>query len=320
MEELRREQLALERGYYADNSWATRSTQIKKYLEFVELFADNRAPFPCTSERVALYAAWLARTLTYRSVINYISGLNFFLKKNGADVISYDNYFVEATLKGIRRAKGDAPHRAPPILPHMLIRVFNELTANQGHIAWRAAVLCCFRALLRKSQVTSSDATLCRSDFLFFDWGMIITVRRCKTIQFMERKLEIPVARCINKALCAVYWTELHFNQILAGPGEAAFRVPSGREGSEPMSYKVYQDTLRLFSNRAGLGDFDFTSHSLRRGGCTFLSMCGATIEELRVRGDWASDAVFGYLKTPLQSRILNDIRVASALANLDVE
>ena len=284
-------------------------------MEFVDRFVEDRAPLPCPSERVALYATWLARDMTYRSVINYLSGLSNFLRQQGGRGIEYGNYSVAATIKGIRRDKGDAPRRAPPLLPVMLIKIFGGLTTNMGHNAWRAAVLCSFRALLRKCQVTESESALVRGDFKMHEWGMIIKVRRSKTIQFRERTLEIPVARCENKQLCAVHWTSVHFSEIPSGPETMAFRVPGAAGGSSPMSYRIYQEMLRIFSNKAGYGEMEITSHSLRRGGCTFLAMCGASIEEIKTRGDWASETVYSYLKTPLQTRVLNDMRVASTLA-----
>ena len=253
--------------------------------------------------------------MTYRSVVNYLSGLSNFLKQNGQAGIAYDDYRVSSTLKGIRRDKGDAPRQAPPLLPSMLIKIFAGLTENAGHVSWRAAVLCSFRALLRKCQVTSSDSMLLRRDFTMLDWGMIIRVRRSKTIQFRERILEIPVASCCNRQLCAVYWTARHFREIPAGVDEGAFRVPGGRGVSVPLTYGMYQDVLRIFAAKAGFGELDFTSHSLRRGGCTFLSMCGASIEEIKARGDWASETVYTYLRTPLQVRVLNDLKVAATLA-----
>lgn len=293
--------------------------QIRRYLEFIKKFSSGRAPFPCPPETVALYATYLARTLTYRSVLNYLSALSFFLKQNSQPSIKYDEYVIAATLKGIRREKGDEPRRAAPLLPSMLIKIFAGLTHNTGHVSWRAAVLCSFRALLRKAQVTESDSTLQRKHFKFFTWGMIITVRKSKTIQYRERVLEIPVARSPRKSLCAVHWTELHFSQIPAMPSDFAFRLPAPGGRSTPLTYKIYQETLKLFVDRAGLGDQDFSSHSLRRGGCTYLAMCGASIEELRARGDWASETIFDYLKTPLQVRIVNDMKVATALAAADI-
>ena len=103
-----------------------------------------------------------------------------------------------------------------------------------------------------------------------------------------------------NSDLCAVYWAERHFEQLPAPPGEIAFRVPVGGGGSAPLTYKAYQATLRIFAEKAEMGPESVSSHSLRRDGCTFLSLCGATIEELRSRGDWCTDTVFTYLKTPL--------------------
>ena len=149
---------------------------------------------------------------------------------------------------------------------------------------------------------------------------MIISIRRSKTIQFRERVLEVPVARCPNHRLCAVFWTEKHFSQIPAPQGAVAFRIPGRGGGSSAMSYPIYQDTLKMFAGRAGLDPSSVSSHSLRRGGCTYLSMCGASIEELRTRGDWCTDTVFTYLKTPLTVRIMDDMRVATSLAATNIE
>ena len=46
-----------------------------------------------------------------------------------------------------------------------------------------------------------------------------------------------------------------------------------------------------------------------------FLALSVVPIEEIRVRGDWASDAVYQYINTPFSIRIVNDIRVASLIA-----
>ena len=39
--------------------------------------------------------------------------------------------------------------------------------------------------------------------------------------------------------------------------------------------------------------------------------MAGASIDEIKTRGDWVTDAVYRYLKT----RIVNDMRVSAMLA-----
>jgi len=316
MAALQTEMVGFQRQFYAKNSRTTRSVQIRRYFAFIEEFRGILPPIPCGSDQVSLYATWLARSLGYSSLLNYLSGLNFFLKSEGATPIDYRNFGVSSTLRGIKRERGCAPRQATPLLPRELMKIFGLLHPSLGHNCWRAAVLCSFRGLLRKCQVTSSESTLRRKDFAFFSWGMLLSIRRSKTIQFKERVLEVPVARCRNLDLCAVHWTELHFREMKADSGSLAFLLP-GESGSNPMTYEFYQATLKWFCGLAGLDPAKYSSHSLRRGGCTYLSMCGASIEELRSRGDWVSETVFSYLKTPLPSRILDDMRVAASLSSV---
>lgn len=112
---------------------------------------------------------------------------------------------MDATLKGIRRCKGDETRQAILVLPLMLLKIFERLMLNPRHTALRAVVLCSFHASLCKCHVTDSELMLRRRSFKMYDWGMIIVVRRSKTIQFRERKLEIPVTRCPDRRLCAVF-------------------------------------------------------------------------------------------------------------------
>ena len=61
------EQKGFEQKFYSVNSISTQGVQVRRYLDFVERFGQDRSPFPYSSERVALYAMWLARKLTYRA-------------------------------------------------------------------------------------------------------------------------------------------------------------------------------------------------------------------------------------------------------------
>ena len=94
-----------------------------------------------------------------------------------------------------------------------------------GHIALRAAILLSFKALLRKCHVSGSDSSLLRSDFTFHRWGMMVRVRKSKTIQFREKTNLIPVSAVMNPALCAVYLVHRHFENIEVPPESEAFRI-----------------------------------------------------------------------------------------------
>ena len=100
---------------------------------------------------------------------HYVKGLNLFLWQHGEPSLDYNNFVLTTTLKGIRRAKGDTLRLAWPLLPDMLYKIFSLFTNNPGHVSWHTAVLCPFRGLLRKSQVTDSEVVLKRGDFRFYD-------------------------------------------------------------------------------------------------------------------------------------------------------
>ena len=290
-----------------------RAVQIRAYHEFCEVFIDRVQPYPCDEDQVCMYMSYLARRLSYSSVRQYLSGLNNHLKEMGCEPIAYNGYKVKCCMTGIRRTLGDAPRQASPLLPGHLRRIFAIMLGTPGHVALRAAMLVSFRALLRKSHVTLSECTLERRDIEFYRWGMMLKVRRSKTIQFKERTHLIPVSYVQDRELCAVHWLKVHLRQLPSGRSEAAFRLPRGA-GSTPMSYTYYLSALKLLCARAGLEPSLFTTHSLRRGGATFLRLCGASITEIKERGDWRSDAVYQYIQASIMERLSLDMRVAAIL------
>ena len=301
---------------YADSTWETKSAQLKKYLSFCEEFARFLKPTPCPPRQVALYITYLAKSMKYSSVRCYVSALSKFLESIDHPGVQYNHHLVAAAFKGARRRLGDNPRQAAPLLPIHLLKLGSHLRDSPGHVAFRAALLLSFRALLRKQQVTESDAMLTREDITFYKWGLMVRVRKSKTIQFKQKELLIPITKVKDDRLCAVSWVKKHIEEMKAPPSAPLFLVP-GPLGPRPQTYKMYQDTLDLVCDRAGLKVADFSSHSLRRGGSTFLGMIGVSLEEIRTRGDWSSDCVMQYLKTPLDERVHQDLRVAALIEDV---
>ena len=132
--------------------------------------------------------------------------------------------------------------RSPPPTQGTDVKMFAFMSDSPGHVCIRAAILTGFCALLRKCQITSSESVLLTSDFIFYSWGMVISVRRSKTIQFDERELLIPVAALPNN-ICAVHWVRRHFNQTHVNSSDSAFQVPNGRGVYSPF-YLIYLDHL----------------------------------------------------------------------------
>ena len=143
----------------------------------------------------------------------------------------------------------------------------------------------------------------------------MVWVRKSETIQFREKTHLIPVSSVMNPALCAVYWVRRHFENIEVPPESGAFRIQCRGGGSVPLPYNYYLSSLKDRCRRAGLQPGNFTTHSLRRGGTTFLRQCGASIIEIKERGDWKSEAVHEYLQLPIEQRLAADIHVTMILA-----
>jgi len=301
---------------WALSTIASKDTQLRKYFKFCDEFSGFITPIPCSADQVCLYIAWLMGSLKYNSICQYISALNSFLQRNGEKSINYEDYELKRMFKGARRELGSSVKQAEPLLPEHLLLIVNLLSDSPGHVAFKAALILAFRALLRKDQVTDTPNTLNRGDFQFFEWGMVLTIRRSKTIQFRERTVQIPVSRLARHELCAVHWVRLHFKQLPASLDEPAFRLPLGL-GSTPLTYKIYMDSIRYYSGLVGLDPSCFSTHSLRRGGATFLLMTGISVKEIMLIGDWSSNTVFKYFDLPLSHRVCQDQRVADILSKM---
>lgn len=311
LQKLKMECKALQRHYISQESEKTRSSQMNKYYKFCESY--HLDPAPCPSHQVAWYVTYMARTLRPVSIRNYVCALGDFLKTEGFPPIDYSDVGVYRSMAGASRTLGEAVRRAAPILPVHLLAMFEFLSEEPIHNVFRAALLTSFRALLRKQNVTVSDAVLLRRNFKFLPWGMLIEVERSKTIQKKEKVLRIPVSFCPDNRLCAAYWTARHFREVPASPESPAFVLP--HHPPAPLDYDTYQAALKHWCACAGLDPKEFSSHSLRRGGTTFIWLAGATQEEIQSRGDWSSDAYKVYLSSPLEERISRDIQVAATVA-----
>ena len=142
---------------------------------------------------------WLSKSLKYSSITNYVNALNLFLKAEGSVPIDYSSHTIKTVMCGAKHILGCLVNRVAPLLPAELLKMF--ISSSVGHVYTRAANLTGFRALLRKSQLTDSDAVLRHSNFTFFHLGMLLAIRRTKTIQFKERELLIPVVYVVNSEL-----------------------------------------------------------------------------------------------------------------------
>ena len=109
---------------------------------------------PAGPYTICAYIVFMARTFKYSSITNYLSALVYLHKMYGYNISPHDSFEVKCTLKGIRRMLGDSPSRKLPITLDILHCMYFILDiSNINNVALWAAILCGFRAMLRKANI-----------------------------------------------------------------------------------------------------------------------------------------------------------------------
>ena len=183
-----------------------------------------------------------------------------------------------------------------------------------------AACLVGFYGLLRKNTLlppsisSTSLAFLIRSDVVSVTAeSFLLRVRQTKTIQFGQRVLELPFVRCVNLAFCPVTFLLRH---LVASPLDSKRPLFSYTKGSSMVAWTHASFIMYLKSclSKAGFPADSYSGHSFRRGGCTACFQAGLSITDIKLRGDWRSNAFEKYLYVPV-SAIYNCAKVLSEFA-----
>lgn len=305
---------------WADNTVATRKSQWTKYLKFCA--ERSLVALPADTQTVARFLTFLARTSKFSTVNNYLSAVIVLHKYHGFDASFRDTFYIQLALKGLRRILGDAHSQSIPLSPEQLLSCRRNMdgTSLFAKACWAAIVLC-FRSLLRKANVLPTSSALDknilrRSDIRFYTWGMMLTVKSTKKIQFKERQLEIPVFTLQNSLLCAVTLIREHWDEFPGAPDSPLF-FKRTKQGIKPLTYNDVLGFLKDMVTGIGLDASRVGLHSLRRSGATFLCRIGVPLTDIKCIGDWRSLAVLEYLVTPIDRKLQIESSCVQQLSKL---
>ena len=307
---------------WAPNTRATRNSQWKKYLTFCH---DNELnSIPAEPQTVARFLVYLARTVKYSTINNYVSAINRLHDYYGHHVNFRETFLIKLVLAGIKRQLGDCTIQKIPLTPCQLLCMFASLDMDNSliHALWCGIILC-FRTLLRKSNIVpdsshTSGHILLRKDVVFTDNGMILEVHSTKTIQYHERVLRIPVMSIPGSPLCAVSLLKEHFAKFPMPPNSMLL-YKSTPVGPQAIVYRELLSFLKDLVKCIGLNPNDVGLHSLRRSGASFLHSIQIPLEDIKCAGDWKSLAVLEYLITPLDRKMDIENLAVTALSSLSV-
>ena len=163
-------------------------------------------PVPATTEVLTLYAAVLAGSLKYQSIVRILHA------EWNLDNPLLNNYQMQCVMRGIRRSLGDTQSHKAPITPDLLLKILSKLDLDlQADTAFWAALLLMFYGMLRvgsvlcKGHPCTHERHLVCSDISFQKNVLNVIIRASKTIQFADRTLELPIPRAkLPNVLCPV--------------------------------------------------------------------------------------------------------------------
>lgn len=272
-------------------------------------------PLPATLEVILLYLTFLAESLSYTSIINYLSGIWTLHKYLNYDHIDKKDFMIQITLAGIKRVIGHKTKQAVPITIAHLRLIYSALNLELSEdIAFWLALLFGFRALLRKSNLFDDTMCLKERDVTVYDWGVQLTLDKTKTIQFRERQLQIPLVNFDESSIFSAT-SFIRAHRKLRGevtPDRQFLTFKSSNGTQRGSSYSWFSAKLHAMSVRLALPSL--TSHSLRRGGATALAETGTPLHEIRRRGDWRSFQVLLYLDPSEEAKRDSDLRACARM------
>lgn len=306
----------VQRHAWAESTIKTRQHQWRKYLSFCDRV--KRDPFPLDSETTCLFFVHLAiHGSSYGTINNEASAINVFGKLHGGEIDIRMDYGVKLTLTALRRLLGDAPNRKDELLPSDLMQIYAQVN-RRNFYEWSAwiGILFLYRTMLRKGHLFpgESDTNLLScSSLKFTPYGMLVTVKKSKTIQFRQRQVDVPV--CFGGGIfCIVQLLRDYFEHFPTVP--TAPILSSFSEGSLMcVNYPQALSMLKRWGLEAGLQK-KIGMHSLRRGAATLMSLGGFSLEDIKDRVDWRSATVLQYLAYPLPQKISIEKKIVLLLNN----
>ena len=256
------------------------------------------------------YTAFLARTLAPNSICQYLNCVRLVHLQCGLTNPLKDNWALQQVIKGIKKVHGRPPVQKMPITPSILRRMITQLNLEQPlHIVFWAACLVAFYSFCRKATLVPKScgqmdvsAALLRGDVQWVSQGVIVNIRKTKTIQCNERVLQIPLHRQADTSLCPV--AALRRMWLLPPPpADRPLFSYKLRDSLHILDYKTFTCMLSSIISASGIDSSLFSGHSLRRGGATYAFHCGVPPAYIKLQGDWRSDCWERYVHIPLDLR-----------------
>eukprot|EP00775_Hariotina_reticulata_P005934 gene5934-biopygen7741 len=265
-----------------------------------------------TEQVLCLYVAFLARSVSFGGVKNYMQGLQRFLLDRGWDGHFSKFWGLQQALSGLRRLAKPVTRKLP-VTPYVLLAVLRCLDLSSSwEVMVFTAMLVAFGAFLRKANVCAASRSLShvhrsllRSDVVvdLQQYCLYVTLRFMKNAQFQEAVHTVVVAGRKGHPLDPVYWWCEYVSRVPAPPGAAAFG--SLVDGIYvPLVHSEFVSWVKRLVSRAGFDSRQYSGHSFRRGAASFSFLVGLPEFLIKELGAWRSQVYQVYLDLTLSQKL----------------
>lgn len=260
------------------------------------------SPVPASQDTLNIYLAFLARKISANSIPNYMNVIRLIHLQAGFPNPLIDNFELGLIKKGISREKGTPPLQKLPIDIPILRKIHAILDLNTpSDLSFWASCLLGFLGFMRKSTMLppknfTTEKILTRNDILDLNIdSFILQVHHSKVIQFGEKIHLIPFARSSDFNLCPVRAIMAHFGASPLEKNRPLFNYKFA--GNELLvTQSTFAKRLKSILSSVLLNSSLYSAHSLRRGGASYAFEIGISPIQIKLRGDWASDAFERYV------------------------
>ena len=307
MADLKKDLNTSRKNAYAAGTAKNLRIQWESFLLFC--FRFQLCYLPADTETLCLYSQFLSRSFKSTSAIkNYISGVKTMHLLLGYTIEQINSFLINLSLKGIARLNPHCVKQARAITPDILLEFSSVLNfSSHTDCTFWCLFLFAFFLFARKSNLVPTtkkdlvnEKCLMHKDIKVFTDYLIVSFRWSKTIQFGERVLETPLVSIPGSVLCPVTAYHNMCKFVTSVKLNSLFLLPN----KKCIFYRDFQAKLKFLIHKIGLNPDEFSSHSFRRGGCSFCFKSDVPSELIQLHGDRRSDAYKKYLAFSLEDKI----------------
>ena len=260
----------------------------------------------------------MSQTSSYGHLKHLLSSLKFLHLAYDVDFPN-NSFQIDMTMQGLKRRLAQVPFQVLPITPKVLRAMYRylDMSSNEDLALW-CAYLVAFFGLLRKKNVVPEGRlhdpvkVLSRRNFSIDLAGnrIYMYIGFSKTNQFGARDLILPIPGNSDPALDPVRHLSELFRRIDSSPSSPAFSYGQGRA----INYSKFTSRLKTLLTDAGFPASQFSGHSFRRGGASYLHSCGGSALMVQAAGDWSSSCFTRYIFLSLEERLRSQLLMSNAI------